>query len=65
MQEDLKKYIDFELAYEFYTARQLYDMIKHKVPDIGVTVLGRLLSQMARDKYVSRQGVKYLCRIKI
>lgn len=61
---DLKKYVDFDRCYDFYTAREVTQFLKRYVPSANVTVVGRLLNRFARDKYFSKQGVKYLVRLK-
>ncbi len=60
----LKELIEFKHANEFYTAKEVYDLIKDKLPQqTTVYYIGRYLASHALDKGASREGVVYLCRV--
>ena len=60
----LKELIEFKNANEFYTAKEVYDLIKDKIPhQTTVYYIGRYLASHALDKGASREGVVYLCRV--
>lgn len=61
----LKELISFENCKNFYTAKQVYDMIKSKLPPyVTVFTIGRYLASHSKDKATSRKGVVYLCEVK-
>ena len=60
---DLNINISFEDCVQFFTARQVYFLINEKVPGLTIQMIGRFLNQHSKEKYYSREGVKYLCRV--
>lgn len=65
MRLNFNELIEFENCNTFFTAKQVYEKIKTRLSkDVSLNLVGRYLTSHSKEKYVSKQGVKYLCRVK-
>lgn len=60
----LKQKIKFENAKQFYTAKEVLDLLKDQLPyGTSVIYIGRYLASHSKEIKSSRKGVVYLCQV--
>lgn len=58
---DLKQMVSFDRCFQFYTAAEVCQRLG--IPALTANRVGRFLKENSKETYVSRKGVKYLCRL--
>jgi hypothetical protein len=63
VEQELRRFVEFANCYGFYTAKEVYDMLEKRIPGLTINAVGRFLTHNTKEKYISREGVRYLCRV--
>jgi hypothetical protein len=63
MKHNLHNFVSFGECYQFYTAKEVTNFINRYDAEVNVITVGRFLNSNARDRYYSREGKKYLCKL--
>jgi hypothetical protein len=64
VEQELRNYIEFTNCYGFMTAKEVYDLLEKRIAGLTINAVGRFLTHNTKEKYISREGVRYLCRVR-